>query len=55
MITAESLEKYRKILKDAGHEVSDEELYEIANNIGQLADLILAFEKRKYENTKRKI
>jgi len=42
------LNKYREILEKHGHKnVSDEELLEISKNIGQLADVILAYEKSR--------
>jgi len=42
------LNKYRVILEKHGYKnVSDEELLEISKNIGQLADVVLAYEKSK--------
>ena len=44
----QNLENYRKILEKHGYgNVSDEELIEISKNIGQLADVVLAYEKNK--------
>ena len=40
-------QNYKKIIKRHGHELSDEDVYSIAKNISELAEVILEFEKRK--------
>jgi len=44
----ENLDTCRKILEKHGYNnVSDDELLEISRNIGQLADVVSAYERRK--------
>jgi hypothetical protein len=49
-----NLEKYRKILEKHGYSgVSDEELIEISKNIGQLADVVISYEKNNTLSPKK--